>query len=138
MVVCRKEGPSKAGRIPYDLRAHQRTSNCYLYVTEWRNDYGNSYVYRVNKPLSTIVKEKGNPDGRKDGDYMKKIIVTLDKTKLLSAAGVSGQALKAKVEIESIEFLDGYLYFTANANYKDKTLKQHSLDGLYMVKKQLA
>lgn len=111
--------------------------NGYLYVTEWGSDYGNSYVYRVEKKLSTIVKEKGKPDG-KNGDYIKKIIVTLDKTKLLSAAGVSGRALK--VEIESIEFLNGYLYFTANANYRDatKARKQHSLDGLYMVKKQLA
>ncbi len=25
-VICRKEGPGKAGRIPCDLRAHQRTS----------------------------------------------------------------------------------------------------------------
>ena len=25
--ICHKEGPSIAGRIPYDLRAHQRTSN---------------------------------------------------------------------------------------------------------------
>lgn len=38
------------------------------------------------------------------------------------------------------DYGNSYLYFTANANYRDatKARKQHSLDGLYMVKKQLA
>ncbi len=70
--------------------------------------------------------------------YITRVIAILDKRRLLKAAGVSGIAIK--IEIESIAFSDGYLYFTANANYKDdtKAKKQHSLDGLYKIKQQLA
>lgn len=109
--------------------------NGYLYVTSWDNKSGNSYVYRVRTKMSAILKEKSK--GRPIISYADKI-VTLDKRHLLKAAGVTGTGVK--VEIESIAFLDGYLYFTANANYKDATKahKQHSLDGLYKVKKRLA
>ena len=83
--------------------------------------------------MSTIIKEKD-----KEREIISSVerIVTLDKRHLLNAAGVTGKGVK--VEIESIAFLDGYLYFTANANYEDAAHKQHSLDGLYKVKKQLA
>lgn len=106
-----------------------------LYVTSWDKKSGNSYVYRVRTKMSAILKEKAK--GEPIISYVDKI-VTLDKRHLLKAAGVTGTGVK--VEIESIAFLDGYLYFTANANYKDATKahKQHSLDGLYKVKKRLA
>lgn len=107
----------------------------YLYVSSWDNKSGNSYVYRVRTKMSAILKEKAK--GEPIISYADKI-VTLDKRHLLKAAGVTGTGVK--VEIESIAFLDGYLYFTANANYKDATKAhtQHSLDGLYKIKKRLA
>ncbi len=122
-----------------------------LYVTYWDNSSGNSYVYRVKKSMSTVAKEKGKKGEIRDevtetinGKKVKKTIwtydktqiVTLDKKKLLAAAGVdSGKPLK--IEIESIAFTGGYLYFTANANYEDKNKKSYSLDGLYKVSRQL-
>lgn len=105
----------------------------YLYVTYWNNQNGNSYVYRVDKKMSTVLKESKTGTTK---SYTKTQIVTLDKKNLLAAAGVSGKSIK--VEIESIAFSGGYLYFTANANYEDKTGKSRSLDGLYKVTKQLA
>lgn len=115
----------------------------YLYVTEWDKENGDSYIYRIEKKMSTIVKEKGR-NGEvwiykdKKRKYITRVIAILDKRRLLKAAGVLGTAIK--IEIESIAFSDGYLYFTANANYKDdtKAKKQHSLDGLYKIKQQLA
>ncbi len=38
--TCRKEGPGEAGRIPYDLRAHQRAS----YVLEPKNPNDNAII----------------------------------------------------------------------------------------------
>lgn len=105
----------------------------YLYVTFWNNQNGNSYVYRVDKKMSTVLKESKTGTTK---NYAKTRVVTLDKKNLLAAAGVSGKSIK--VEIESIAFTGGYLYFTANANYEDKTGKSRSLDGLYKVTKQLA
>ncbi len=122
-----------------------------LYVTYWDNSSGYSYVYRVKKSMSTIAKEKGRKgeigdevtetiNGKKVKKtiwtYDKTQIVTLEKKKLLAAAGVdSGKPLK--IEIESIAFAGGYLYFTANANYEGKNKKSYSLDGLYKVSRQL-
>ncbi len=105
----------------------------YLYVTYWNNQNGNSYVYRVDKKMSMVLKESKIGTTK---SYTKTRVVTLDKKNLLAAAGVSGKSIK--VEIESIAFTGGYLYFTANANYEDKTGKSRSLDGLYKVTKQLA
>ena len=105
----------------------------YLYVTYWNNQNGNSYVYRVDKKMSAILKESKAGTTK---SYAKTQVATLDKKNLLAAAGVSGKSIK--VEIESIAFTGGYLYFTANANYEDKAGKSHSLDGLYKVTKQLA
>ena len=126
-----------------------------LYVTYWESSSGNSYVYRVNKSMSTVAKEKGQKGEIRDEEtetingkkvkktiwtYDKTQIVTLDKKKLLAAAKDEVKVksgIPSKIEIESIAFAGGYLYFTANANYEDKDKNSYSLDGLYKVSKQL-
>ena len=109
----------------------------YLYVTYWDSKNGNSYIYRVNEKMSTIEKNKKTVK-----TYDKKQIAVLDKNQLLKAAVKSGEEpLKGtplKIEIESIACTtEDYMYFTANANYTDKSGKQKSLDGLYRLNKKL-
>ncbi len=109
----------------------------YLYVTYWESKSGNSYVYRVDKKMSTVLKES------KAGTtkiYTKTRVVMLDKQLLSEALPKKPANFKraTKVEIESIAFTGGYLYFTANANYEDTAGKNHSVDGLYKIKKKLA
>lgn len=108
-----------------------------LYVTYWESKSGNSYVYRVNKKMSTILKESKAGTTK---SYAKTRIVTLDRQNLAKAMPKKPDNFKhaVKVEIESIAFTGGYLYFTANANYVDTAGKSHSVDGLYKVKKKLA
>ncbi len=108
-----------------------------LYVTYWENKSGNSYVYRVNKKMSTILKESKAGTTK---SYLKTRVVTLDRQNLLESLPKRPANFKraTKVEIESIAFTGGYLYFTANANYVDTAGKSHSVDGLYKVKKKLA
>lgn len=114
----------------------------YLYVTSWDKVSGNSYVYKVDKPMSTIAKEKGKEGESENNTYKKTRLVTLDKKKLANIDGMSKtEAEKVskkllKMEIESIAFAGGYLYFTANVNYKTSKGTE-SLDGLYKVNKQL-
>lgn len=109
----------------------------YLYVTYANSQNGNSYVYRVDKKISTILKEY---EEGKTKYYAKTRVVTLDKKKLLASLPEKPDDFKSpvKLEIESIAFSGGYLYFTANANYENKAGKSRSLDGLYKVTKQLA
>ena len=108
-----------------------------LYVTYWESKSGNSYVYRVNKKMSTVLKESKAGTTK---SYLKTRVVTLDRQNLLESLPKRPANFKraTKVEIESIAFTGGYLYFTANANYVDTAGKSHSVDGLYMVKKKLA
>lgn len=109
----------------------------YLYVTYWDSKNGNSYIYRVNEKMSTIEKNKKTVK-----TYDKKQIAVLDKNQLLKAAVKSGEeplkGMPLKIEIESIACTtEDYMYFTANANYTDKSGKQKSLDGLYRLNKKL-
>ncbi len=108
-----------------------------LYVTYWESKSGNSYVYRVNKKMSTVLKESKAGTIK---SYSKTQVVTLDKQNLSESLPKKPNNFKRaiKVEIESIAFTGGYLYFTANANYEDTAGKSHSIDGLYKVKKKLA
>lgn len=109
----------------------------YLYVTYWENKSGNSYVYRVDKKMSTVLKESKAGTTK---SYSKTCVVTLDKQNLLKSLPKKPNDFHkpVKVEIESIAFTGGYLYFTANANYADKAGNSHCLDGLYKVKRKLA
>lgn len=92
--------------------------------------------------MSTIAKEKGKEGESENNTYKKTRLVTLDKKKLANIDGMSKtEAEKVskkllKMEIESIAFAGGYLYFTANVNYKTSKGTE-SLDGLYKVNKQL-
>lgn len=109
----------------------------YLYVTNWDSKNGNSYIYRVNEKMSTIEKNKKTVK-----TYNKTQIAMLDKNQLLKAAVKQGEEpLKGtplKIEIESIACTtEDYMYFTANANYTDKSGNQKSLDGLYRLNKKL-
>ena len=115
----------------------------YLYVTSWDNSSKNSYVYKVDKAMSTIAKEKGTKGEMAKNTYKKTRLVTLDKKKLENIDGMSKKEAEKisknllKMEIESIAFAGGYLYFTANVNYSTSDGNK-SLDGLYKVTKQLA